>query len=473
MKKFNLAALPLAVAGVFASTSAFAGTQACFEIYKGADALEVLAFADLYTKASCQSEAEREANIAAPGVVDADNLSPTNELAIAYELTGDLDIDFDALDGVDTDQHIIYIPTTDIPGGTNIKMRLGGGATFANNSNQIHLVKYDEVAADGSFLAVASSDGPVDGEEEIIFLTKAGTTIGAGTRLAFSLVSTGGASATPGADVIPVGLNITNTDCTETTSSKTVTIQATEAVTDGGSGYNIIGAVSQTQDIADISAQFWAFQGGSTAEVNVNAESSDSENTAIVARTEFVYDASAATNSQLVAKQYEAVYKTAFYNRGVTAVLDQFVTLSADDELASKFIATAAPGDDVKMALWNARTATTGVLGTQVDIETGNQEVGFDLDDATATVYDTEVEGTTGVFTEVDGGLDPETSSTTNPVLVGAEYNEMYYVVTNTDPSAIMNFNYQVDVNYTLYFDNNDYIDHCEKYLYNHKIGVK
>ena len=203
MKKFNLAALPLAVAGIVASNSAFAGTEACFEVYKGADNFALTAFSANYTKAACVAEISRVG-------ATANDLQPTDETKIAYELTGDLDVNFDAVDTVNTDLNIVYIPTTDIPSGTLITMTIAG-ATFANNSDIIHLVQdSDGAGVNTTFSAVASTDGAVDGENTITFLTKAGVTITAGTRLAFSLVSTGDAAVS---DIVPVGINITNKRC--------------------------------------------------------------------------------------------------------------------------------------------------------------------------------------------------------------------------------------------------------------------
>ena len=164
MKNFKIAALPLAIAGLVASNQAFAGTQACFEIYKGADNAAItdagLQLDTVYTNAGCIAEANR-------GGMSNVDLNPTIEARIAYELTKDYDIDFDETDGVNTDTQIIYIPTTDIPSGTLITMNLSG-ATFKGNNNIIHLVQ-DNLLGDGAggdttFDAVASTDGAVDGE---------------------------------------------------------------------------------------------------------------------------------------------------------------------------------------------------------------------------------------------------------------------------------------------------------------------
>ncbi|WP_076416929.1 hypothetical protein [Colwellia sp. UCD-KL20] len=477
MKKFNLAALPLAVAGVLASTSALAGTEACFEVYKDADAALVTAieadFGFKYDPASC---------VARTGILDNTNsIADSNPVAIAYELTGkntDGDkvfaIDFDDIDGGATeDQVIVYIPTTDIPGGTKIDMMLSGSeAEFNGNGNQIHLVK--DTDADGAgtvFEAVASSDGTVDGSNTVTFITKAGITIGAGTRLIFSKNSTGATAA----DIDPIGILIGNTQCTDETRSSSVMLQVTAAVTDGGTGYSIQGAVSTPKAIAEISPQFYALHGGSTAKALVNAESEDSSSNAVLARTEFVYD-SAATE-QLVVKKSEVVYKTAFYDR--IPLLDQSITLDAADHLETKFVASSTPGAKVQMGLWDERVALTGALDEQEVVETGTTWGAFGLTEATATVYDTEAIDifTDGTITGTgDVEANPFNGSVTYSPLDGANYNEMFYVVTNdqnTSPTTeIMNFNYAVDTHYTLDFGTDNELDHCAQEKKSHEIGV-
>ena len=459
MRNHKKALLSTAILAAITAGNAQAGTESCFEVYKGADALATVAFGTVYGGAACIAETARVAGGAA-------DLEPTNEAAIAYELTGALNVDFDAVDGVNTDQYIVYIPTTDIPGGTLITMQLSG-AVFNGNSNQIHLVKQTATADAGGpnadFEAVASSDGALDGTNAVTFLTKAGVTIGAGTRLVMSRVSTGVGGD---ADLDPIGIRIENTTCTSPTSSQQVTITATSAKTDGGTGFDIAGGVSSAQTIVDISPQFWTFNGGSTAEVEVNAESSDSAGTAITARTEFVYDA-ADPADQLVAKQYEAVYKTGFYNRA--PVLDQFITLDADDHLETSFIATADPGTDVEMGIWNGRAAATGVLSDQEVVETGTTWGEFGLTKAAATVYNTEA---VDVFTPAVGAGDAEPNAASGSIAAPTLFNALYYVVTNRVTTSIMNFNYDVNADYTLDFGTTGELDHCNANINTHDIGV-
>ncbi|WNO59402.1 hypothetical protein [Rheinheimera sp. MMS21-TC3] len=122
------------------------------------------------------------------------------------------------------------------------------------------------------------------------------------------------------------------------------------------------------------------------------------------------------------------------------------------------------------MGLWNARLAATGVLDTQEVVESGILWGEFGTTLATATVYDTYA---TDVFTPDATGGDPEVNpAAVGTVLDGALYNEMYYVVTNTSPADIMNFNYKVNTHYTLDFDDANLLDHCEANKLTHNIGV-
>lgn len=445
MKNLKKALVASAVLAGLAG-NAYAGTEACFEVYKDGGA-GVKAHELIFADASCVAEKLRTG-------AAVKQLEATAEGKIAFELTKSLAVPFDsaAFNGTDNLQ-IVYIPTTDIPPGTLIEMELDG-AKFNGNANQIHLVKgeIDTGPAVDKWTAVGSSDGTVDGTNKVKFITKAGITIGAGTRLALSQSAT---------SVAPIEVKITNDGCTDSTSTKKVTIAATTGKTDGGTGYDIQGAVSKEQLVLDISPQFVTFFNHSTSEAEVNAESADSAGNAIVARTEFVYDQDA--SKQLVAKKSEVVYKGQFYNRA--GALDKALVLGADDHLETKFIASADPRSNVKMALWNARVAASGVLATQEEVETGTQFGDFGLTAATATVYNTEA---VDVFTPEATGGDAETTT----AYTGGDYNELFYVVTNTDPAEIMNFNYNVNVDYTLDFNNADYLDHCAVSKNTHDIGV-
>lgn len=464
MKRFTkLALIPAAVTAVLAG-NAYAGTEACFEIYKTNVDGEISAFSTTYEEAACV------ANRSGAGSND---LAPINETKIAYELTGNLPIDFEDLKGdntlsADDSQQIVYIPTTDIPGGTKLKFRITG-AVFDGNANQIHLVKHN--SDDLKIEAVASSDGQVDGESEITFITKAGITIGAGTRLAFSRVSTGDDDANGtdnvGRAVDPVGILIANDECTTANISKSVSLKAVEAVTDGGNGYSILGAISADEKIADISAQFYAFQDATTAEGDVNAESTNSMGQAITARTEFVFDPDA--SNQLVSRKNQVIYKSAFYNRG--PVLDRSIDLTVSDRLDTKFVSSAAPGATVKMGIFNSRSSGNGVVSEQEPVDVGITWGSFGLTTDTAPEYETYAED---VFDEYsvngDNELNPVASTSK---LFGADYNQAFYAVTNLNTtSGVMNFNYAVDTNYTLDFGNTDYLDHCDMKVRSHEIGV-
>lgn len=446
MKMMKLAVLPVAIAGVLASNAAFAGSEACFEVYKQADGTAPKAWSSLYASASCVAEASR---IAATTT----DLEPTDSTKIAYELTKNKDLNFAAVDGVDEDLQIVYVPTTDIPGGTLIKMTLSG-ATFKGNAGQIHLMK-DVDLLDNNLLGVtvASSDGAVDGQSTVTFLTKAGITIGAGTRLVLTKNNS---------SVVPVSINIANTTCTDDTSAAKVTIAATSAKTDGGNGYSIQGAVSGTQELVDISAQFITFNGLIPSTGEVNAESTNSAGDAITARTEFVFDSTAQTLQQ---QKYQIVTPVGFINRG--DLLDQAVTLGADDHMLQKFWASTTPSTNVKAGMYNAYNAGTKALATPVDVVTGTQFGTIAKDAASATSYNTEAQD---VFApSVVGGTNVETVPAD---YAGAAYNQLFYVLENTDTDAIMNFNYSAYVDAQLDFQNPDYLDHCSKSKKTHEIGV-
>ncbi len=460
MKNLKKALLSTAVLAGLASGQAFAGTEACFETFKGADNVLVNGNVNaLYTKSACKDNAGvREATLAALA-----------NGAIAYELTGGtngLDVDFEALDGTDTDLQIVYVPTTDIPPGTLIEFEITN-ATFKGNANQLHLVKDDDLAAAGiTFGAVASSDGAFDGTSKIKFITKAGITIGAGTRLVFSKVST----AADVDAIVPASINVKNTECTTDTTKKSVTIAATKAVTDGGTGYSIDGAVSkEAHKLLDISAQFMTMVGSSTVKGQVNAESKNFDNDTITARTEFVYDTAA--NAGLILRKAELVHKAGLVNRA--AVLDRAVTVNGSDKLELSFVETADAGASVQAGLYDTRDGV-GALASQIDIngasagsflafassKPATAQVAYDADDA---------------FTLTQSGVLENNNKATlvaaNTFEAGAVYNELFFTVSQTDLTKIMNFNYDINVHSKLNFSDSE-LDHCEKTTNTHNVGV-
>lgn len=460
MKNLKKALLSTAVLAGLAAGNAYAGTEACFETFKGADNILVNGNVNtLFPESSCKNGAgTRYVSLAALA-----------NGAIAYELTGGtngLDVDFEALDGTDTDLQIVYVPTTDIPPGTLVEFEITN-ATFKGNSNQLHLVKDSDlngVAVD--FTAVASSDGAFDGTSKIKFITKAGITIGAGTRLVFSKVST----AADVDAIVPASINVKNTECTTDTTKKSVTISATKAVTDGGTGYSIDGAVSkEAHKLLDISAQFMTMVGSSTVKGQVNAESKNFDDAAITARTEFVYDTAA--NAGLTLRKAELVHKAGLVNRA--AVLDRAVAVNGSDKLELSFVETADAGASVQAGLYDTRAAG-GVLGAQIDIngasagsflafassKPATAQVSYDADDAFTL--------TESVATESDNKADFVAANTFE---AGAVYNELFFTVSQTDLTKIMNFNYDINVHSKLNFSDAE-LDHCEKTTNTHNVGV-
>jgi len=440
MKNLKKALLSTAILAGLSAGNAFAGTEACFEVYSVADDAGVTAFGDIYASASCVAEADRTG-------ASTTDLEATDSVKVAYELTKSLTLDFDAAPGTD-DLHIVYIPTTDIPGGTKITMKLAG-ATFAGNSNQIHLVKEDGA----NIAAVASSDGTVDGQNTITFITKAGITIGAGTRLAFSRVSNGVV-----ADVDPVGIKLENTACTDGSSTSKVTIQATEAKTDGGTGYVIAGGASAAQEIVDASPQFVTFIGSATVNGQVNAESKNFDDDAITARTEFVYDTT--DNEGLILRKAELVHKAGFANRA--ADLDFAITLDADDKLEFSFVETADAGASVKANVYNSRSAI-GALTAVFDINGAADGNAVDFLAAKPATAQATLTGPQ-VFTPVATGAETNVDYAT--------YNELFFTVSQTDLTKIMNFNYDINLHAKLNLGTTTELDHCDVTKNTHKVGV-
>lgn len=434
MKLLKKALISSAVLAGLASTNVFAGTEACFEIYPGAVNAN---HADLFAAAQCYT--------GTPAVRDA-NLVAIDSGSVAYELTKggangyaiELGNDvWDAAPGVpvgDEGLQIVYVPTTDIPGASRIKVKLTN-AVFNGNANQIFLLgSTDDV--------LATSDGVVDGQGEIEFLTQSGTTIPAGTRMLFSK---GNTLATH----VPVGIRTQNTTCTDGTSTAKISIASTSAKTDGGS--NIIGGVSRTETLIDISPQFVTFVGSAT-NGEVNAQSTNVDGDDIVARTEFVF-----ANNSLTLQRTDIVAPFTFVDRG--ALLDIAHTLTADDELELMFSTTGATGDSVAFGIYNEQDAV-GALANQVTLDAddtfGYADVAYALP-------------APAVFTLVEDAVTAETAPAAYP---GADFNTHFFTVTQTDDEEVMGFNYAVNVKSTLNFDGASLLDHCELSTNTHNIGI-
>lgn len=451
MKNLKKALLSTAILAGLSAGNAFAGTEACFEVYSVAEGTAPTAFDTLYTPAACVAEATRTVAAAA-------QLQKTDSVKVAYELTKSLALDFDAASqaapGTD-DLHIVYIPTTDIPGGTKITMKLAG-ATFDGNSNQIHLVKDAGNAADVS--AVASSDGAVDGQSTITFITKAGITIGAGTRLVLSRLSTG----TYATGIDPVGVKIENTACTDGSSTSKVTIQATEAKTDGGTGYTIAGGASAAQEVVDTSAQFVTFVGSSTVNGQVNAESKNFDDASITARTEFVYDT---TNNQgLTLQKANLIHKAGFIDR--FAALDYRITRAVGDKFELSFVETSDAGESVKAEVYNSRDGV-GALTAAFDLNGGTAGTAIDFVSTKPATAQVTLDATQ-VFTPVATGAETIPAS----YVSGEDYNELFITVSQTDLAKIMNFNYDINTHAKLNLSDANQLDHCDVTKNTHKVGV-
>lgn len=448
MKNLKKALVASAVLAGLAG-NAYAGTEACFEVYSQADDTAIADWATLYNSSTCVVDGNLAAGTATLGAPVVGK--------IAYELTKDLSVPFDDLDGTGAitgkDLQIVYVPTSDIPPGTLIEMKLDG-ATFAGNANQLHLMKMTAGTPD-EFKAVASSDGTFDGTTTVKFITK-GEIIGAGTRLALSQVNT----VTADTEVQPISVHLANTECTESTTQRSVTITATTAVTDGGTGYSIIGAISKANKVLDISAQFVAFNDAQTVSGDVNAETGAG---GVVARTQFVY-----TADSLTLQSNQVIFPGEFYNRG--AILDRAYkyngaaaagakqTFDPSDDFNQSFVSTIEPGATVKMVTYDTQATPSGVLSDPLDT------VAYTIAPTNATVYDVDA-------VDFFNGTDVNPAAA-DSYLFGADFQKAFYAVENTDADGIMNFNYNVNVKSQLKFNDTDMLDYCEQDINTHKIGV-
>lgn len=441
MKKFNLAALPLAVAGVLASTSAFAGTEACFEVYKVAAAGLVTNHSDLYSPASCEATRAGASTTTLEAVVN-----PT----VAWELTGDVDLNLEVL-GTIPRTHIVYIPTTDIPPASRIKMQLTGADFGTANANQIYLVHDDGT----NFQTVASSDGVFNDGVDIEFLTKAGVTIGAGSRLLLSTNNPDGTVLnTVGADIPGINLHINNSETC--TIDPVVSIRATSALTD--SGTTIAGGRSSTADIT--------VSGGSTSVVSIPEQFNllavlpltpnatrdiqvDAEDPSF--RKSFVNNGMAdlagtpTWSNQVIAQK--AFWEAKFTNSFDT--LDMFVTLDADDTVSFDLSTDSGTGDGV----------TFGILA---DI---TNPVDLSVLDAEAVSHIEAVNVADILLVDITGSTTEELALTETPVNHSALATEYFQesagvvAVTNAattltnDVTEVMEFNYDVTTTWSMNFN--------------------
>lgn len=456
MKKLNKALISTAVlAGLYAG-NAFAGTEACFEIYKGAVNAN---HPTLFASAQCYTGSPEVRDVTLLGL---------DSGKVAYELTkgaasgytidlGDADFAADADKGV----QIVYVPTTDIPGASRIKVKLTN-AKFGANANQIFLLGNDGAAA--NLTVLATSDGLVDGQDEIEFLTQSGVTIPAGTRMLFSRVNT--VTRATYAEHRPVLLNTTNTTCTESGTKQVISIAATSATTDGGS--NIIGGKSRAETLVDISPQFVTFLGSATSG-EVNAQSKNAANADIVARTEFVFQ-----NDSLTLRKSDVIAKFGFADRA--ALLDKSITVDANDKLRVKFQTEGTPGDSVRVGVFNGQASalpgTVGLLSSQINLTSVPAQTGvyanYGVLGSAATVQTYALDGNV-VFTAAADANGPEA---TPAAYAGAVYNDLFFSVSQRDLTKVMGFNYTVDVNHTLDLEATTELDHCNVTTRSHNIGI-
>jgi hypothetical protein len=429
-KSLKLALLPAAVASAMFANNAFAGTEACFEITKSVDnalggAGAASLHSTLYTQAACTQGV---------GAGSATEIAAQNPSTVAWELTRDLSLDGEAVNATQT-LNIVYIPTTDIPPASRIQMTLDGATWDAANNSQIYLMKAEWDGTNVKYDSVASTDGAVTGQNTITFVTKAGVTIGAGTRLLLSLESTM-ADDTEAAAVSPV-VRIQNDGCAP--SPAQVTLAATSVLTDASQP--IEGGVSSPFAIADLSSQFGLATGSdATNDVEVNAEAPSY-------RINYVYSKNGSNEWEGKVTDESFFWETNFTN---DQSLDQRVVIDSNDRVEFKLYSTAAAGASVQFdAYQHDTTAATSPLDVATaDHLSGNAQV--------IPMY-VNGAGTTVNFSNLTADASNLYAFEADDVLADANATtKVAYRIYNSDAGANgtpMNFNYSVTSDFGLQLD--------------------
>ncbi|EGQ8184319.1 hypothetical protein I7105_002492 [Vibrio parahaemolyticus] len=400
-KNMKLGLLPAAVTAALLSGNAMAGTEACFEVYNSAT---VQGHTETYQPSAC--------------VTNGSGTDATNQLfaqvpsKVAAEAVGP---EFDGIDFVSSNTQIVYIPTTDIPGGSVIEMELNSAsmqAVFANENNIIHLIKYDGT----DYEAVASTDGQVFGQKTIKFITKSGTTIGAGTRLAFSRIATG---------LEPVAIDFANQGCITTDIDESILVQSTSAIS-GGTGIDIEGGVSKEFEIVDVRNQYEVKFNVTEGEVNAESSSSVSGNP-IIARSEFVYDATEKT----LTNQKDRLIAPVTFTTNTGFDVEAPLTAATDFNQKMKLVGDqTTAGEAVRVIMWDDQDDTTGDLTNRINFEPGAADA---------------VPGKDKTYETLASTLFPASGD-----------NVVYYALTNTVDGKVMNFNYSLVNEHELDFNSDE-----------------
>lgn len=474
MKQLKRALLSTAVLAGLAAGNAHAGTEACFEVTRATDAgtaATVLArWATVYQTASCDNTA---------GAASA-KLLPFDPIKVAYELTGDLPLSLNDIDGNNTADDVslaFYVPTTDLPGGSRITMNLAG-ATFAGNGNQLHLIRATTTDnVNYTLESVASSDGVVDTTGAVTFVTKAANTVTAGSRLFISRtnVFANPVVAANYAALNSMGLKLANSGCPATPDVK---LTATSAVTDGGSA--IAGGRSGTDagangrgsvlTLVQATPQFKLFttgtQAGATA-ADVNAEVPS-------LRTEFVYANNAGVWTPTRVRPDFAWFEANFTS---ATGLDRSLALQAGDRVVIHAAATGSTGAGVRFDAKQAIVDATGETLAEVfndpagDLPWSTTFAGALTTDALTLPEFADPASAPARFLNANSVFIAGTEAQT---VAAANNNRLFFTLENNN-DEVMNFNYEVNVRYGIEFAAASRIDlapSCNSPVNTHDVGV-
>ncbi len=426
MKQMKKALLSTAVLLGLSAGNAYAGSEACFEIQKGA--ADVATWATIYQKAECSRLA---------GTPDA-QLAALNPVQVAFELTRNQNLSLGSVGA--TKQFTYYVPTTNIPGASRITVKVAntlGDATFAGNANQLHLLRLteDTVTGDFTLASVASTDGAVDGQAEIMFVVDAANNLPAGARLLVSKTKPITTLSGPIADIVTFldndyegfGINIKNPDVCPVNPS--VTITATKVVTDAN--FEIEGGKSKAETLVDTSPQFSSF---------TNLAGQAILNTPAVAKVDALEPSRLSKfltgfgDLVNVAGQDEVHFVKYFNNR--EDELDLAVSIAAGDRFD---LAPSYTGNATGLAHFGVRDrfAADGVTNDYDSIAPVAGTAFYALTDAPVTKR----------YFLSDFFED------------GLEQQARVFAIRNSDETKAMGYNYVVNANWGIDFANTTYID--------------
>jgi hypothetical protein len=444
----------LAVGMMFAG-SAYAGVNGCFQFYK--TSASTFALLDPAATITTGNGAVPTGNITQYVGADCttfgatvNGVTPGQALSkVAYELTKSYQVNLASLNGGALADSILYVSTTDIPGASRLTFTLSN-ATW--QEAVMYLLAWDPTAQAGAggWVQVAATDGIVNNQAGATFLFQSGTPVTAGTKLFISNVAGAGSGAA--AAFVSPKIKVANTNCAASAATN-VTINVTAALTDASQ--NIAGARTETSGqlntLVSAPQQFSITMPATVVAAEVNVEPPS------LRRNFKVVDSASTTvadSANLTFSTAKIIFGNTEANTASAALLDKSYNLVAGDLVVTKFYADKGIDSFVKAQLYAETTPNTSqyniingfpdTLGTPLNAAVNNAFFDIGASAASATAYNV-----------VASGLYPALGVNA-PVTQAA-----FAIVTTTDATKVMPYNYTVSTDMTLDFAAATMLDNC------------